>query len=590
MNTFNSLITILMNSLHEQKTLTFYENGKEVESLSLKQLLMRSYRRVEELRRLKLSSRSIVLLEGTNNSNFLVNFFAIQMTGCTPVPVSPGHFISDKRFAELILSMIRQTRAEVFLSNPIDKKTLSEYVPVDFLVVDQTEFSNTHLEKLEDVYLPRPQDMAFIQFSSGSTGDPKGVVITHENLMSNLEQIRLGLKQKEGDQVATWLPVHHDMGLIGCLLFPIYANLPVHVMRPFDFAVNPKRWLKMISDKKISITCAPNSAYHMCTTKIKEERKKDLDLSSLRVALCGAEPINAKTLQNFINSFKNYGLKETIFLPCYGMAENVLAISFTNPEEKLKIIHIDKDLMASESKVQLETPERGLPFVSCGKPLPGVDVKVLSKDETELGENEIGQIVIKSKSTTSGYYKRDDVNMNLFYEGYLKTGDLGFIHNGEIYIVGRSKDLIIINGLNLCPEEIEKQILEVPEVRPGRLAAFAVPNKDESSEEIQVVVELKGHNFSSQRREIIREKIAQVASELIAIKAHQVSIVPPGTVVKTTSGKIKRSAMRDMYLRGRIDTLEDNYEFYALKNLVKNKVYSVKFFIDEFLGDKVSVN
>ncbi|HLT23253.1 MAG TPA: AMP-binding protein, partial [Bacteriovoracaceae bacterium] len=410
MNTFNGLIKTLINSDNDQKLLTFYENGKEVEELSLKQVKMRAFKRVEELRKIKLRLNSIVLLEGTNNSNFLINFFAIQMIGCTPVPVSPGHFLSDKRFADLIRSMIKQTKAEVFLSNPLDKKTLEGNLPNDFLVLDQTQFSNTHLETLEDVYLPKEDDIAFIQFSSGSTGDPKGVVITHGNLMSNLEQIGLGINLRDGDQVATWLPVHHDMGLIGCLLFPIYANVPIHMMRPFDFAVNPKRWLKLISDKKISITCAPNSAYHMCTTKIKEERKKDLDLSSLRVALCGAEPINAKTLNNFINGFKNYGLKSTIFLPCYGMAENVLAISFTNPEQDLKIIHIDKNAMSANSKVILRNEEEGLAFVSCGKPLPGVDVKVLNNEDEELAEDLIGQIIIKSKSTTSGYYKRDDVN------------------------------------------------------------------------------------------------------------------------------------------------------------------------------------
>lgn len=588
MTPFKSLISILLDSHDDRRLLSYYENGREVESLTLKQLRMRCYQRVVELRKMKILPTSMVLLEGTNNSNFLVNFFAIQMLGCTPVPVSPGQFISDKRFVELIRSMIKQTKTEVFLSNPIDKKTLAGHFPDDFLVLDQSQFSHTHLEKIDDIYLPCEKDIAFIQFSSGSTGDPKGVIITHENLMSNLTQIGQGLEQQEGDQVATWLPVHHDMGLIGCLLFPIFAKLPVHVMRPFDFAVNPKRWLKLISDKKISITCAPNSAYHMCTTKIKEERKKDLNLSSLRVALCGAEPINAKTLNNFINAFKEQGLKSSVFLPCYGMAENVLAISFTTPENELKVIHVDKEEMSANSKVVLN--KDGLAFVSCGKPLPGVELKVLDEEDRELGENAIGQIVIKSKSTTSGYYKRDDVNKNLFYQGYLRTGDLGFLHEGEVYIVGRSKDLIIINGLNLCPEEIEKQILEVKEVRPGRLAAFAVPNKDESSEEIQVVVELKGNNFSSERREKIREKIAQVASELIAIKSHQISIVPAGTIQKTTSGKIKRSAMRNMYLEGEIEALEDHYELYTLKNLVKTKLYTVKFFVEDMLGDKVSVN
>ena len=589
MSDFKSLISLLMNKDSSFSAISFYENGKKVETLTYQDILERAYKRVEELRLLNIASKSMVLLEGTNNSNFLVNFLAIQMLDATPVPVSPGHFISDKRFAELIKSMVKQTGATLFLSNPVDAQNLeNKNLGLDLIIHDQTTFSKGTLKELKDLYLPKADDTAFIQFSSGSTGDPKGVVISHLNLMSNLEQIGLGLGAKEGDQVATWLPVHHDMGLIGCVLFPLFASLPVHVMRPYDFAVNPKRWLKLISDNKISITCAPNSAYHMCTTKIKEERKADLDLSSLRVALCGAEPINAKTLNNFIEAFKSQGLKDSVFLPCYGMAENVLAISFTRPEEKLKVLHIDKDVMVEKNQVQVA--REGLPFVSCGAPLPGIEVKVLNDKLTSLPEGQIGEIVIKSPSTTKGYYKRDDINAKLFVDGFLRTGDLGFIHDGEVYIVGRAKDLIIINGLNICPEEIEKQVLEIKDVRPGRLAAFAIPNKDESSEEIQIVLELKGILHSEKKREEIRQQIAEVASQLIAIKSHQISIVPPGTIQKTTSGKIKRSAMKEMFASGKLDKLMENYGLYSALYFLKTKVITVKVFLDNLLHARMSAN
>lgn len=589
MSEFKSLISLLMEKTSTDVAISFYENGKKSEDLTYQNLLERAYKRAEELRAFALSPRSMVLLEGTNNAQFIINFLAIQMIEATPVPVSPGHFISDKRFAQLITSMVKQTGAKLFLTNPVDAQNLEDKnLGLDLIVHDQTSFSKTSIPSLKDIYLPQEDDTAFIQFSSGSTGDPKGVVISHLNLMSNLTQIGLGLGAKDGDQVATWLPVHHDMGLIGCVLFPLFASLPVHVMRPYDFAVNPKRWLKLISDNKISITCAPNSAYHMCTTKIREDRKKDLDLSSLRVALCGAEPINAKTLNNFIEAFREQGLRESVFLPCYGMAENVLAISFTNPENNLKVIHLDKDLMVAKNKVQIVND--GLPFVSCGRPLPGIEVKVLNDKLSQLSEGNIGEIVIKSASTTKGYYKREDVNAKLFVDGFLRTGDLGFIHEGEVYIVGRAKDLIIVNGLNICPEEIEKQVLEVRDVRPGRLAAFAIPNKDQSSEEIQIVLELKGILHSEKKREEIRNRIAEVASQLIAVKSHQISIVPPGTIQKTTSGKIKRSAMKDMFASGKLEKLMGNYGLYTALYFVKTKFYTLKVLLDNFMQARVSSN
>lgn len=574
---------------NEKEIIRFYDAGSATDSLSFKDIFARASARAQILKQYSIPHQTPVLLEGTNDSNFVISFFAIQMVGAIPVPVSSGQWLSEKRFLDLIANIQLHTKASVFLSSKTDKKLLDEklYIP-GFTVIDSADLKED-IALQGEIYIPKAEDTAFIQFSSGSTGDPKGVVLSHRNVLANLCQISEGSEiNRETDRVASWLPVHHDMGLIGCVLSPMFNQTVLHLMKPYDFLVNPKRWLKLITQERITIICAPNSAYHICTTKVKPEKRGDLDLSSLRLALCGAEPINTKTLNAFLDSFAANGLKRNVFLPCYGMAENVLAITFTKCGEEIKIDSIDKDALFNEMKAVPTTSDVSLKVVSCGKPLTGIEVRIVNDQDEVLSERQVGHIQVKSPSTTKGYFERPDLNAKLFKDGFLRTGDLGYIHDGEVYITGRYKDLIIINGSNICPEEIEKQMTEVSSVKPGRLASFAVPTEDGSSEEIRIVVEVKKRVLFFRNRGSVKQEIAQTLSRIISIKPEQISIVPPGTIRKTTSGKIKRAEMKKLYLSGKIDIAEKNYIIYLLLYKSKESLMNMRIALNDQLGIKTS--
>lgn len=571
----------------DREALRFYDAGALSEVLSYRQIFQQSHLRSLQLRKIIKSEARPVIIEGTNDANFVINFFGVQMAGCFPVPVMGGQWLAEKRFLDLIKNTQLHTQATLFLSNKVDKKFLDTgLIAPGFQILTAEDLNSLETEAVvdfEDAHIPLAEDLAFIQFSSGSTGDPKGVMVSHKNLLANLWQIHRGSEIVESDRAATWLPVHHDMGLVGGILTPLFGKIIVEVMKPYDFAVNPKRWLRLISEKKITIICAPNSAYHMCTTKIKAEKRGDLDLSSLRIAMCGAEPINLKTIRSFFEAFKSCGLKSNVFLPCYGMAENVLAISFAKLSSELTVDSIQKDALFQKLLAIPTDAGDAIQLVSCGKPLEGVEVRVLNDQGELLKERAIGHIMIKGPSTTSGYYLRPDLNGNRT-DGFFKTGDLGYLFNGELYITGRHKDLIIINGCNICPEEIEKQMTEISQVKPGRLVSFAVPTVEGASEEIHLVVEVKKGKIFSSSRQAIKEEIAATMSKVIAVKPEQISIVPPGTILKTTSGKIKRAEMKRLFLQGKINVAEKNYAAYLFLYKARESIIYLKVILSEGLS------
>jgi len=549
---FDSLIDVLLESENPQKEFIHFMGPKDIEqSLSHSDILGLS--KEKALRLMTIASNEPILIEGENSIEFLTNFFAVMMSGNIPVPVTTNLWINDERYKEIIKSIKETTKANILLG----KSKLYDLVnEMDLLLIGQENWSS--LQKREkDLYRPTPDDIAFIQFSSGSTGNPKGVVLRQKHVLANLRQITNSIHDEQrGNNVITWLPVHHDMGLIGGILVPFVNQYDVYVMTPYEFAVNPTKWLKTISKYKGNIVVAPNSGYHMATKRVRSKAKAKIDLSNVRIALCGAEPINYKTLENFYHTFKECGFKREAFVPCYGMAENTLAISFHRNHIAFKVDSISKSDMLENNKANpLTQGEEKLHFVSCGKPLEDIEILILDDNNNKLDERSIGNIYIKSPSTTDGYYMRDDINKDLFIDGFLRTGDLGYIVDGELYITGRKKDLIIVNGLNINAEELESYATSIKEVRAGRLAAFARKDSNTDSEKVHIVIETRKDfkYFKNGERRKLRNKISKEISSFIPVKEDQITIVAPGTIQKTTSGKVQRSKMRDLYEKGNIE-------------------------------------
>ncbi|EQC47752.1 AMP-binding protein [Bacteriovorax sp. Seq25_V] len=576
-NKFQSLIDAIVSGDSDLRNIYIHQGSKVPLNTSARSLLYKAMKKAKRL--MTLAQNECILIEGENSEEFMTNFFAVMYSCNIPVPVTTNLWINEKRFIEIIESIKSTTNAKIILGS---KSVESCAKVLDLIHISEEKYKDLRPSE-KNIYLPVPSDIAFIQFSSGSTGNPKGVTLTHRNVLANIRQISGQIiSDKNDNTVISWLPVHHDMGLIGGLLVPLVNKFNIHIMTPYEFAVNPTRWLKLISTYNGNIIVAPNSGYHMTAKRVRSKAMSKIDLSGVRIALCGAEPINSSTLDLFADKFKECGFIKRAFVPCYGMAENTLAISFhRNTTEEFKTINVSKKEMQHNSRIILSTESEDIQkIVSCGKALDDIKVKIINSNGDERGENQVGEIIIKSPSMTKGYYNRPELNDELFINGYLRTGDIGFIKDGEIYITGRKKDLIIVGGININAEELETYATKTNEVRPGRLAAFAVADQEADSERIHIIIEArKDLKFLKQvNRDQLKKRISDDLCEYFPIKESDITIVAPGTISKTTSGKVQRSKMRELFLQGAINDNNYNQKYLIgrLKELqIKSKIFKV---------------
>ena len=408
------------------------------------------------------------------------------------------------------------------------------------------------------------ETIAFLQYTSGSTGTPKGVILTHENLLHNSEIIKNSTAFSDHAEGVFWLPIYHDMGLIGGVLQPLYREMPSTLMSPLAFLQRPLRWLEVISklnDREVA-SAAPNFAYELCIKKATPEKVKQLNLSHWTYALSGAEPVRHQTLERFAEIFKPAGFKKSAFYPAYGLAEATLLVTASDFHKPPVNIALDKELL-KKNKIQdvpSDAPEAQI-IVSCGKNQPTQETIIVNPEKLILcTENEIGEIWVKGKSVSRGYYRREDETRETFQnyladtgEGpFLRTGDLGFIRNDEVFITGRVKDLIIIRGTNHYPQDIEVTVEQChPEIRPGCAAAFTVDANDQ--EQLVVVLEIR-HNKNVDFDAII-QSVRQAISEDHDLQAYSIVLIKARTINKTSSGKIQRRATRQDFLDNKLSVL-----------------------------------
>jgi acyl-CoA synthetase (AMP-forming)/AMP-acid ligase II len=390
------------------------------------------------------------------------------------------------------------------------------------------------------------EDLGLLQYTSGSTGNQKGVMLTHANLLANLRAIGAGADLSPADTAVSWLPLYHDMGLIGLMLGTLYWGMPLVAMSPIDFLRRPVRWIRALSEHRGTITAAPNFAFSLAARKIRTADLEGIDLSAWRVALCGAEPIHVSTVEAFTRRFEPYGFRPEVFFPAYGLAENTLAVSFSELGRPPHLEHVDGARLESEGRAVRSEPGVGThALVSVGRPLDTVDVAVVDEGGRSVGEGVRGEVAVRGPSVMAGYYQNDEATAASIRDGWYHTGDLGFFLDGRLFISGRRKDMVIKAGRNYFAEDLEAAAA-VPGVRPGGLCAFAVENRTRGTEEVVLLAECVEGSDRKELTEILRKQILDTTG----CRPDRIEFVPPRTLPKTSSGKIQRFRAREWYLDG----------------------------------------
>ncbi|MEB3197564.1 MAG: fatty acyl-AMP ligase [Candidatus Sericytochromatia bacterium] len=400
-----------------------------------------------------------------------------------------------------------------------------------------------------------PDAVALIQFTSGSTRQPKGVVLTHRQLLNNIASIVAAVGLRVEDRACSWLPLYHDMGLIGMLLTVLFRGTPLVLMSPQSFLLDPKRWLWAIDRFRCTISTAPNFAYHLCAQRLQDQELQGLDLTSWRLAYSGAETVQAETMHAFATRFSPYGLAPSAITPIYGLAEMAVAVTFCPPERGLRLDRLSADRLESEQVAGPPEEGRTATVASVGFPIPGHAVRIQDATGGVLPERAVGEVWVSGPSLMQGYWESPDRTLSPAKDGWLDTGDRGYLADGELFITGRSKDLIIKAGRNYAPSDLEFQVGKVPGVRAGNVAAFSLPDPASGTEKVVVLAE------SRQPAEEYPQLAAAVAAQLretLALHPDHVAILTPGQIPKTSSGKVRRQLARERFLAGTLAPAADN--------------------------------
>jgi len=486
--------------------------------------------------------------------DYLASFFGVLYAGAVPVPLYP-----PTRAAQLEEHSRRHTGI-LASAGAVMLITFERVQPVAALLKASVAtlrgvVTAGALRAAGPAAAPFPSrngDLAFIQYTSGSTGDPKGVMLAHANLLANIRAMGQALRVDANDVFVSWLPLYHDMGLIGAWLGSLYYGFPLVLMSPLAFLARPRRWFAAIDRHGGTLSGAPNFAYEL-SLRLDDATLAGLDLSSWRFAFNGAEAVSAETMLRFGERFARYGLRREALAPVYGLAECSVGLTFPPPGRGLLIDRIDRSALAEGGRAlpAAEADGHALRIVSCGRPLPEHEVRIVDAAGREVAERQQGRIEFKGPSATRGYY-RDPTRSAQLLRGergeWLDSGDLGYVAGGELYITGRAKDIIIRGGRNIYPQELERAVGELAGVRRGCVVAFGSTDPATGSERLIVLAETRAKEPAE--REALRRSIHALAIDVAGIPPDDVVLAPPHTVLKTSSGKLRRAASRALYEAG----------------------------------------
>jgi 1-acyl-sn-glycerol-3-phosphate acyltransferase len=551
--------------------------GKERSvTLTFGELYAAAQRCAAELARRGVPAGGRVALMLPTSRAFFVSYAGILLAGAIPVPIYPP-FRADrieeyasrqsailKNAGVCLLLTFRQAEAVARLLKP-RVHSLTEVADAEKLI-DAADKAPPPSPGALPLHLTgsrvrKASDIALLQYTSGSTGDPKGVVLTHANLLANIRAIGEVVELGPGDVGVSWLPLYHDMGLIGAWLTLLHFGVPLAVMSPLAFLTRPEKWLKAFQKYGGTITAAPNFAYELCVRKIADKDIQGLDLSKLRAALNGAEPVNPDTLDRFAERFAPYGFRREAQLPVYGLAEASLAVTFPPLHRGPLVDRIERETFASQGRaVPARTDDAtAIAFVSSGRPIPKHEVRIVDASGKEVSDRSEGFLWFRGASATTGYYQNAEATGKLLPMGpaaadgeyaWVNSGDRAYRADGEIYVTGRVKDIIIKGGRNLYPHEVEELAARVEGIRKGCIVAFG--QKDEASGTEKLIVVAESREREAARRAAIVAAVTEQVSQGLGLPPDRVELIPPGSIPKTSSGKLRREETKQLYLAGKL--------------------------------------
>lgn len=539
----------------DRSHICFYRSAEEAETINYGELRARASTVAAALVAHGVQPGQTVAIMLPTSLEFFYSYYGALIAGGVPVPIYPPARLSqledhmrrqsgilDSAQAVLLITVAQAKPLVRFLRASV--KSLRDIVTADELL---------RAKSVESVHLAlRAGDTAFIQYTSGSTGNPKGVVLTHANLLANIRAWGKAVEIAATDVAVSWLPLYHDMGLIGAWMGSLYHGGLLVLMSPLDFLARPERWLQLISRHRGTITAAPNFAFELCLRRVKDEDLAGVDLSSWRLCANGAEPVSPDTITRFAERFARYGFRDTAMAPVYGLAECTVGVAVPPLNRKPIIDRVQRDALIRTGQALPAAPEDAHPlrFVACGRALPGHDIRIVDAQGHELPERATGRLQFRGPSATSGYFRNLEETTCLTEGEWYNTGDMAYIAAGDLYLTSRVKDMIIRGGHNLYPYELEEAVGDLPGIRKGCVAVVGVPDAASGTEKLVVIAETRERDTAV--REHLTRKINAAAIDIFGGPVDDVALVPPYAVLKTSSGKIRRAATRENYLNGAI--------------------------------------
>ncbi len=487
--------------------------------------------------------------------DFFIAFFGILYAGAVPVPIYPPMRLSQiEDHLRRQTGILRNAGARLLITMPeglrlagLLRAQVETLNAVESVVNLERSTAVTGLPQVKD-----PDSIALIQYTSGSTGDPKGVMLSHANLLANIRAMGRMMEASSADIFVSWLPLYHDMGLIGAWLGCLHFGAPLYAMSPLSFLVRPESWLWAIHRFRATFSASPNFGFELCLNKITDADLEGLDLSSLRMVANGAEPVSVQTLRRFIDRFGHYGFPAGAMAPVYGLAESSVGLAFPPLGRPPVIDRVDRDQLSMHGRAEpamLDDP-KPLEVVACGQPLPDHEIRIVDQAGRELGERQEGRLEFRGPSTTHGYFHNELKTRELIHNGWIDSADRAYMAGGDVYITGRIKDIIIRAGRHLYPQEIEEAVAGIPGIRKGGVAVFGVTDRASGTERVVVLAETR--ETDPAKRAALQARAQGVTTDIAGTPPDEIVLATPSTVPKTSSGKIRRSAAKELYASGQI--------------------------------------